>query len=425
MSNSIKLIANESILVSLQVLENFSLVVKPGQTIAFVGRSGSGKSTVVHLLQRFYDATSGQVLIDDVNIQDLDLEWYRTHVGVVQQEPVLFAGTVAENIRMGKLSATQTEIELAAKLANAHDFIVELPEAYETWISEGGGSMSGGQKQRIAIARALLRNPQILMLDEATSALDTRSERVVQAALDQARFGRTVIMVAHRLTTVRDADKILVVDRGKVKETGTHEELVRLGGIYASMLKAQSTQDDETTEDSDNETSRPIPTDYVEKSDTYAEYEKRRILSEETSTFGSTVSIGSRMSIISESFDFGKRKGYAIKRMMKYSRPEWGFTVGGCIGSTIAALATPAFLLLYSEIFGVSIHIGEDRSDSSDAKNGIYLWYDGNGGCHTSHRNVYGGVFFRSCGRALNKASSGPTVPLNCPPSKCPDKVRF
>ncbi|KAF6771877.1 hypothetical protein AHF37_09357, partial [Paragonimus kellicotti] len=245
------------------------------------------------------------VFIDDVNIQDLDLAWYRTHVGVVQQEPVLFAGTVTENIRMGKLNATQTERERAAKLANAHEFIVELPEAYETWISEGGGSMSGGQKQRIAIARALLRNPQILLLDEATSALDTRSERVVQAALDQARFGRTVIMVAHRLTTVRDADKILVVDRGKVKESGTHEKLVRLGGIYASMLKSQSTDDDETPEDSDNETSTPIPTDYVEKSDTYAECEKRRISSEEISTFGSTVSIGSRMSIISESFDFG------------------------------------------------------------------------------------------------------------------------
>ncbi|KAA3670045.1 ATP-binding cassette, subfamily B (MDR/TAP), member 1, partial [Paragonimus westermani] len=179
------------------------------------------------------------VCIDGVNIQDLELAWYRTQLGVVQQEPVLFAGTVAENIRMGRLNATEAEIQRAAKLANAHDFIVELPEAYATWISEGGGSMSGGQKQRIAIARALLRDPQILLLDEATSALDTRSERVVQAALDQARFGRTVIMVAHRLTTVRDADKILVVDRGKVKETGTHEELVRLGGIYASMLQAQ------------------------------------------------------------------------------------------------------------------------------------------------------------------------------------------
>ncbi|KAF8565941.1 hypothetical protein P879_05528 [Paragonimus westermani] len=258
---------------------------------------------------------------------------------------------------MGKLNATQAEIQRAAKLANAHDFIVQLPEAYATWISEGGGSMSGGQKQRIAIARALLRDPQILLLDEATSALDTRSERVVQAALDQARFGRTVIMVAHRLTTVRDADKILVVDRGKVKETGTHEELVRLGGIYASMLQAQSTDDDETTEDSDGETSTPIPTD----TDTNSEHEKRRISSEETGTFGSIVSIRSSMDIISEAFHFGKKKGYAIKRMMKYSSPEWGFTLGGCIGSTIAALATPAFLLLYSEIFGVFTLVRTDR----------------------------------------------------------------
>ncbi|VDP82852.1 unnamed protein product [Echinostoma caproni] len=223
----------------LQILENFSLKVKPGQTIAFVGPSGSGKSTVVHMLQRFYDPADGQILIDGREIRDLDLKWFRSQLGVVQQEPVLFSGTIAENIAMGFLKASRQQIEEAAKLANAHEFIVGLPNGYDTWIVEGGGSMSGGQKQRIAIARALVRNPKIMLLDEATSALDIRSERQVQAALDQACSGRTVIMIAHRLSTVRDADCILVIERGRVLESGTHEELLEAGGLYATMWRSQ------------------------------------------------------------------------------------------------------------------------------------------------------------------------------------------
>ncbi|VDL90047.1 unnamed protein product [Schistocephalus solidus] len=231
-------------------LRDFSLKVQPGQTIAIVGPSGSGKSTSVQLLQRFYDALQGEVLIDGVDIRELDIKWYRSQLGVVSQEPVLFCGTVAENIALGRPGATQEDIEKAAKMADVHDFILSLPKAYDTPIAEGGGSMSGGQKQRIAIARALIRNPKILLLDEATSALDTRSERAVQTALDRARTGRTVIMIAHRLTTVRDADKILVVDRGEVKEKGTHEELVALNGIYAHML---STQEKGKSDESESE----------------------------------------------------------------------------------------------------------------------------------------------------------------------------
>ncbi|BHF61348.1 tRNA N6-adenosine threonylcarbamoyltransferase [Sparganum proliferum] len=231
-------------------LNNFSLKVQPGQTIAIVGPSGSGKSTSVQLLQRFYDCLEGEILIDGVDIRDLDIKWYRSQLGVVSQEPVLFSGTVAENIALGRPGATQEDIEKAAKMADVHDFILSLPSAYETSIAEGGVSISGGQKQRIAIARALIRDPKILLLDEATSALDTRSERAVQLALDRARTGRTVIMIAHRLTTVRDADKILVVDRGRVKETGTHDELVALNGIYAHML---STQEKEKSTDSESE----------------------------------------------------------------------------------------------------------------------------------------------------------------------------
>ncbi|OON15699.1 ABC transporter, ATP-binding protein, partial [Opisthorchis viverrini] len=330
-----------------QILENLSLKVEPGQTIAFVGQSGSGKSTIIHLLQRFYDSVSGQILVDGHDIRDLDLQWYRSQVGVVEQETFLFAGTVEENIRMGNLNATQLQIVEAAKLANAHDFILQLPQGYQTWIAEGGGTMSGGQKQRIAIARALVRSPKILLLDEATSALDTKSERLVQAALDGARAGRTVIMVAHRLTTVRDADKILVIDKGKVREAGSHEELVALGGLYATMLRAQvPVSEEEDTESSEEETHTISKSGHDEEP--ISTKLKGRI-----SVDQSSMSLQSMISVASQSENLHRKRGQVIKRMMKYSSPEWGFIVGGCIGSAVAALTTPGFLLLYSEVFSV------------------------------------------------------------------------
>ncbi|TGZ74116.1 hypothetical protein CRM22_001113 [Opisthorchis felineus] len=330
-----------------KILENLSLKVEPGQTIAFVGQSGSGKSTIIHLLQRFYDAVSGQILVDGHDIRDLDLQWYRSQIGVVEQETFLFAGTVEENIRMGNLNATQLQIEEAAKLANAHEFILQLPQGYKTWIAEGGGTMSGGQKQRIAIARALVRSPKILLLDEATSALDTKSERLVQAALEGARAGRTVIMVAHRLTTVRDADKILVFDKGKVREAGSHEELVALGGLYATMLRAQvPAAEEEDTESSDEET-HTFPTSDHDGELISAKLKGRMSVDQ------STMSLQSIISVASQSDNLHQKRGQVMKRMMKYSAPEWGFTIGGCIGSTVAALTTPGFLLLYSEVFSV------------------------------------------------------------------------
>ncbi|KAK4470240.1 hypothetical protein MN116_005813 [Schistosoma mekongi] len=250
------------------ILKDFSLSIKSGQTVALVGPSGSGKSTIIHMLQRFYDAIDGEVLIEDENIKNLDLKAYRSQIGCVQQEPVLFEGTIGDNIRLGKLDATQDEIEEAAKLANAHEFIQQLPDAYETFVGERGGGMSGGQKQRIAIARALIRKPKLLLLDEATSALDTKSERVVQMALDRASEGRTVVVVAHRLTTVRNADLIMVLDKGVVRESGTHDELVAQNGLYAAMLSNQgisektANEDDELSdqeliEDFDNDTNTP------------------------------------------------------------------------------------------------------------------------------------------------------------------------
>lgn len=200
-----------------KILQGISFDVTPGQTVALVGTSGCGKSTCIQLLQRFYDPLEGSISIDGNEIKDLNLGWLREQMGVVGQEPVLFGTTIGENIRYGRDGVSQDEMERAAKAANAHDFIEKLPKKYETLVGERGAQLSGGQKQRIAIARALVRHPKILLLDEATSALDTQSESVVQKALDRARQGRTTIIVAHRLTTIRNADRIIVIKDGTIQ----------------------------------------------------------------------------------------------------------------------------------------------------------------------------------------------------------------
>jgi len=200
-----------------KVLKDLKFKVPAGQTVALVGTSGCGKSTCIQLLQRFYDPQEGKVCIDGYDIKELNIGWMRAQIGMVGQEPVLFGTTIGENIRYGREGVTQEEIEAAAKEANAHDFISRLPLKYDTMVGERGAQLSGGQKQRIAIARALVRNPKILLLDEATSALDTQSEAVVQRALDKARLGRTTIIVAHRLSTIRNADRIIVIKEGIVE----------------------------------------------------------------------------------------------------------------------------------------------------------------------------------------------------------------
>jgi ATP-binding cassette subfamily B (MDR/TAP) protein 1 len=234
-----------------KILQGFNLDIKAGETIALVGSSGCGKSTCIQLIQRFYDATSGSVTIDDNYITKLNLTWLRNKIGVVGQEPALFAATIADNIKYGNLSATQDDIEKAAKKANAHNFIKSLPRGYNTLIGERGAQISGGQKQRIAIARALIREPKILLLDEATSALDTTSEAEVQAALDAISGECTTIIVAHRLSTIRNADRIVVISEGKVIEEGNHAQLMAEKGAYHSLVVSQglSETEDVFTED--------------------------------------------------------------------------------------------------------------------------------------------------------------------------------
>ena len=215
------------------------LSIKAGESVALVGSSGSGKTTLLSLLPRFYKPTAGRILIDGTDIQDLTLRSLREHIGIVSQDVVLFDDTVSNNIALGKTGAGQSEIERAARSAYAHDFILRLPQGYETVIGERGVKLSGGERQRVAIARAILRDPPLLILDEATSALDTESERIVQLALANLMKNRTTLVIAHRLSTIQNADRIVVLDRGTIVETGSHEELLRRGGVYRRLHALQ------------------------------------------------------------------------------------------------------------------------------------------------------------------------------------------
>ena len=220
-------------------LENVSLEVKPGQMIAFVGPSGAGKSTIANLIPRFYDVTSGSIKIDDLDIRDVQINSLREQIGIVPQETVLFSTTVMENIRYGRLEATDEEVIAASIAANCDEFIRQLPDGYQTAIGERGLNLSGGQRQRLSIARAILKNPRILILDEATSALDTESEKIVQSALDDLMLGRTSFVIAHRLSTIFNADHIFVIEHGRICEHGSHSELLKLGGVYANLYNIQ------------------------------------------------------------------------------------------------------------------------------------------------------------------------------------------
>jgi len=331
-----------------QVLKKVSLKVNHGEKVALVGHSGCGKSTTVQLIQRFYDPQNGEVKVGGKNIREICVGKLRQIIGVVSQEPVLFATTIGENIRWGKEDATQDEVIEAARQANALDFVSNLPEKFDTLVGESGGQLSGGQKQRIAIARAILRNPRILLLDEATSALDTESEAVVQSALDKASKGRTTIIIAHRLSTVKNADKIIAFDGGKIVESGTHDELQKLNGVYASLCQAQQfihKLDDEVEK--------------IEEDKIIVEKKEQQIDENEVSFLPDRVKSMDNLphepksGSITIADEKKEEEKVSVTRLLKMNKPEWGYMAVGAITAAIAGASDPVSAILFADFLTI------------------------------------------------------------------------
>ncbi|KAI8374849.1 putative ABC transporter protein [Blakeslea trispora] len=341
------------------ILKDLNLKIKPGMTVAFVGPSGSGKSTSIQLLQRFYDPLSGLVLLDGKDLKEYNVTWLRSKIGVVSQEPVLFNLTIKENILMGVESAvSDQEIIAACKKANCHSFILQLPEGYNTSVGEHGGMLSGGQKQRIAIARAILKNPTILLLDEATSALDTQSERLVQSALDAAAADRTTIVIAHRLSTVRNADLIVVMQSGDLVEQGTHNDLLALNGVYADLVKKQEI----ATENIEDDKNQLNPEELLYREQQQIIKEKEEIVDEkEISTINLYKSVSHISADIKEPKDDEKKSKETknarvpLGKVLKQMRPEWHFLAIGVIGAAVAGTSFPLFAFIFGRVINILI----------------------------------------------------------------------
>ena len=223
-----------------KTLSDVNFVIEPGDVVGIVGTTGAGKSTIINLLMRYYDHYDGQILIDDIDIRDIDMTFYRSQIGYVQQEPMMFNDSIYQNISFGSPNATVEDVLHAADVANAHNFISRLPDGYDTVLGERGTGLSGGERQRLSIARAVLREPSILFFDEATASVDSETEHLIQESIEQLIRGRTTLMVAHRLSTLRKANKIIVVDRGKILEMGTPQELMAMKGKYYKLVQIQT-----------------------------------------------------------------------------------------------------------------------------------------------------------------------------------------
>ncbi|KAL0461635.1 UNVERIFIED_CONTAM: ABC transporter B family member 19 [Sesamum latifolium] len=333
------------------IFRDFSIFFPAGKTIAVVGGSGSGKSTVVSLIERFYDPNQGEILLDNVDIKTLQLNWLRNQIGLVNQEPALFATTILENILYGKPDATMAEVEAAANAANAHSFITLLPNGYNTQVGERGVQLSGGQKQRIAIARAMLKDPKILLLDEATSALDAGSESIVQEALDRLMVGRTTVVVAHRLSTIRNVDSIAVLQQGQVVETGTHEELIAKAGAYASLIRFQEMVGNR---DLSNPSTRRTRSTRLSHSLSTKSLSLRSGSLRNLSYSYSTGADG-RIEMVSNAETDRKNPAPAgyFCRLLKLNAPEWPYSIMGAIGSVLSGFIGPTFALVMSNMIEV------------------------------------------------------------------------
>ncbi|KAK9061730.1 hypothetical protein SSX86_018913 [Deinandra increscens subsp. villosa] len=335
------------------IFEDFNLKVLAGRTVALVGGSGSGKSTVIALLLRFYDPQGGEICVDGLSIDKLQIKWMRSQMGLVSQEPALFATTIKENILFGKEDATMEEVIKAAKASNAHNFISQLPQAYDTQVGEGGVQMSGGQKQRIAIARAIIKSPSILLLDEATSALDSESERFVQEALDQATVGRTTIVIAHRLSTIRNANVISVVQNGKVVESGSHDDLIELeNGFYKSLVRLQETKQSD-------EPSSPDPHGLPSIS---SKFDTRNISNYQPSMVGRSSSANSFNRNGCDNFTspvIQEVPVLSFKRLLAMNSPEWKKALFGSMGAILVGAVQPVFSFSMGSM--ISVYFMVDR----------------------------------------------------------------
>ncbi|MBN3283765.1 MDR1 protein, partial [Polyodon spathula] len=365
------------------VLQGLSLKIESGKTIALVGASGCGKSTTIQLLQRFYDPAAGEITLDGQDIRSLDVKWLRENIGVVSQEPVLFATTIAENIRYGREDASDADIEQAAKEANAYDYISKLPDRFNTMVGERGAQLSGGQKQRIAIARAIVKNPKILLLDEATSALDTQSESIVQEALDKVVAGRTTIIIAHRLSTIKTADVIAGFDNGTVVEQGTHNELMLKKGVYYSLVMQQSTSKntEESEETETDEEAELLETEQSEdtslkrmgtlrRRSTRRKIKSRNSIKRANEAKRNEVEIRFTQNIYMRSCPGIKslyckylhylfsntlslEKDVPFTKILALNKPEWPYLLAGLIAAIIGGGVYPAFSIVFAKIIGV------------------------------------------------------------------------
>ncbi|KAL7136709.1 hypothetical protein ABFS83_10G048600 [Erythranthe nasuta] len=344
----------------IQILNNFSLSVPAGKTIALVGSSGSGKSTVVSLIERFYDPASGQVMLDGHDIKTFKLKWLRQQIGLVSQEPALFATTIKENILLGRPDASSIEVEEAARVANAHSFIVKLPDGYDTQVGDRGLQLSGGQKQRIAIARAMLKNPAILLLDEATSALDSESEKLVQEALDRFMIGRTTLVIAHRLSTIRKADLVAVLQQGSVSEIGTHDDLIARGenSVYAKLIRMQEAAHEASITNSRKSSARPssarnsVSSPIITRNSSYGRSPYSRRLSDfSTSDFSLSLDTA-YPNYRHEKLAF-KEQYSSFLRLAKMNSPEWVHALIGSIGSVICGSLSAFFAYVLSAVLSV------------------------------------------------------------------------
>ncbi|XP_043704107.1 ABC transporter B family member 15-like [Telopea speciosissima] len=342
------------------VLQEFSLKVPAGKTVALVGGSGSGKSTVIALLERFYDPLGGEILLDGVAIDKLQLKWLRSQMGLVSQEPALFATSIKENILFGKEDATMDEVVAAAKAANAHNFISQLPQGYDTQVGERGVQMSGGQKQRIAIARAIIKAPRILLLDEATSALDSESERIVQEALDKAAVGRTTIVIAHRLSTIRNADLIAVVKDGRVMETGSHDELIQEeNGLYTSLVRLQQTEKktEDLTTNSTIMSGYTLSSNLGDRNNNSSSRRQSMIMSRSSSA-------RSEINQEDNSGESAEKRSLPVpsfRRMLLLNLPEWKQASVGCVSAILFGAVQPVYAYVMGSM--ISVYFLRDHSE--------------------------------------------------------------